>query len=66
MDNNPWEQREIIYLVNDVKLQYLLHHHELNYWDLVGRNDWDIFTEMQKFRETTFKEESENWDTMKI
>lgn len=60
MDNNPWGQREISYLVNEVKLQYLLHDHELNHWDLVGRNDWDNFTEMQKCRETAFKEKSQN------
>lgn len=59
MDNNPWEQREISYLVNEVKLQHLLHHHELNHWDLAGRNDWDTSTETQKFRETAFKEKSQ-------
>lgn len=59
MDNNPWEQREISYLVNEVKLQYLLHHHELNHWDLVGRNGLDIFTETKKFRETAFSEKSQ-------
>lgn len=59
MDNNPWEQGEISYLVNEVKIWYLLRHHELTHWDLVGRNDWDIFTEMQKFRETAFKEKSQ-------
>lgn len=67
MDNNPWEQREINYLFNEVKLQYLLHHHKLNHWGLVGRNGWDVFTEMQKFRETAFNEKPENWTVaMKI
>lgn len=61
MDNNPWEQREISYLVNEVKLQYL-HHHELNHWDLVGRNGLDTFTETKKFRENSFQwKDSENW-----
>lgn len=54
IDNNPWKQKEINYLVNEVKLQYLLHYRELNHWD-------------QKFRETASNEESENWTVaMKI
>lgn len=41
--------------VNEIKLQYLLHHHSLNHWDVGGRSDWSIFKEMQNFKETTLK-----------
>jgi len=46
--------------VNEIKLQYLLHHHSLNHWDVGGRSDWSIFKEMQNFKETALKKESGN------